>query len=231
MHTFYAPALPAHGGLVELEADEAHHVKVRRLRPGEAVRLVDGAGGYACGRYERGATIAAEAKQIESEPAVRFAVFQAALPPERLDYALEKAVEAGADLLVVFLPERSGLGKRKPERADRWRRIAREAAKQCGRARFPEVEAAGALAEALAARPCDLLWLTDPAGARPEFPGGVARAGLVVGPEGGLTDAEKAAAQNAGAVPVKLGPWILRSETVAPAGLALLQYGYGSTRR
>lgn len=231
MHTFYAPALPAQGGPVELEADEAHHVKVRRLRAGEAVRLVDGVGGWANGIYTSGATIEAAPKQTEPAPAVRFAVFQAALPPERLDYAIEKAVEAGADAIVIFLPERSALGKRKPERADRWRRIAREAAKQCGRARFSDVEAAGSLAEALAAQPCDLLWLTDPAGARPTFPSGVAQAGLVVGPEGGLTDTEKAAAHNAGAVPVTLGPWILRSETVAPAGLALLQYGYGATSR
>lgn len=231
MHTFYAPALPAQGGPVELEADEAHHVKVRRLRAGEAVRLVDGAGGWASGRYASGATIDADPKQTEAAGAVRFAVFQAALPPERLDYAIEKAVEAGADSVIVFLPERSALGKRKPERADRWRRIAREAAKQCGRARFPDVNAAGSLTDALAAHRCDLLWLTDPAGARPAFPAGMKSAGLVVGPEGGLTDAEKSAAQNAGALPVTFGPWILRSETVAPAGLALLQYGYGATSR
>lgn len=230
MHTFYAPVLPASGGPVELEADEAHHVKVRRLRPGEAVRLIDGAGGYAEGRYVGGATVEAEPRREQPGPAVHLTLFQAALPPERLDYAIEKAVEAGADRIVVFLPERSALGKRNPERSDRWSRIAREAAKQCGRARFAEVEAAAGLTEALAAHPCDLLWLTDPAGTRPEFPA-VTRAGLVVGPEGGLTDAEKAVAIHAGAVAVTLGPYVLRSETVAPAGLALLQYGYGSTRR
>jgi len=195
-------------------------------------RLVDGAGGFASGRYVSGAIIDAGAKQMEPEGAVRFHVFQAALPPERLDYALEKAVEAGADLIVVFRPERSGLGKRIPERADRWRRIAREAAKQCGRAALSRRRSRGARSPR-PSRPGRATCCGSP------IPRAIGRIFPPVFRAPASSSAPRADSPTprspprtpAGAVPVKLGPWILRSETVAPAGLALLQYGYGSTRR
>lgn len=227
MHTFYVPVLAPVGQAAVLAGDELRHLRVRRIREGEAVRLVDGAGGSADGTFEAGDRVRVQAVTQEPLPAVTFVVLQAALPAERLDWALEKAVEAGAHEIVVFEAERSALGKRQADRHDRWTRAVREACKQCGRARFPQVTFAASLDEALRVARCDLLWLADAAGARPQFGAPPARAGLLVGPEGGWTDREREAAIAAGARRVTFAPWVLRSETVAPLGLALLQYGYG----
>jgi 16S rRNA (uracil1498-N3)-methyltransferase len=229
MHAFFAPALAAPGQTVPLARDELQHLRARRIRLGEAVRLIDGRGGYAEGVYDGAAGVTLRAAGTEPEPAVTLVVVQAALPSDTLDWALEKSVEAGAHAIIVFEPARSALGKRPADRTERWVRLTREACKQCGRARFPAVTAAPNLAAALASAQCDRLWLADGAGAAPAFGPPPRRAGLIVGPEGGLDDAERAAAASAGAVKVSLGPWVLRSETVAALGLALLQYGYGRT--
>jgi 16S rRNA (uracil1498-N3)-methyltransferase len=225
LHTFYAPILPPNGGPVLLEDEEARHLKVRRLRPGEGVRLIDGHGGFAIGRYDSGVTVSAEARLEEPPPATQLVLLQAFLPAEKLDWAIQKATELGADRIIFYRAERSVAKRDKPER---WERLVRESSKQCGRARFPAVFAVDSLSEAVSKAACERLWLCDGAGSRPGMDGAPATAGIIVGPEGGLTDAEKATAVSAGAVMVRLGPWTLRSETVSSAGLALLQYAYGS---
>jgi 16S rRNA (uracil1498-N3)-methyltransferase len=229
MHTFYVPQLPAEGGTVTLDDDEARHIRARRLRPGEAVKLIDGAGNFALGTYKSGDQITADRPRAQPEPATALHLIQAWLPAEKLDWVLQKSVEMGASSIVIFQPERSAGGSRRAERTDRWERLIREAAKQCGQARFPRLEVHANLADALA-NPPPVLWMMDAEGTRPDFPvsAAPARAALLVGPEGGLSPEEKELALQAGAVKVRLGPWVLRSETVAAAGLALLQYGYGS---
>ena len=113
------------------------------------------------------------------------------------------------------------------ERAERWRRIAGEAARQCGRADVPEVVEPVGLAAALAAVPAGhrLVVLHGPGGLPLEALGlaGAPGVALVVGPEGGLTEGELAACEAAGAVRGALGPRTLRAETAAIAGLAVLQ--------
>ena len=227
MHTFYAPQLPAEGGTVKFDDEELRHVKSRRLRPGENIRLIDGAGGWANAVYKGADQCLAEPAAAQPLPATPFHLIQALLPAEKLDWALQKSVELGVSAITVFQPERSSMGGRKVERTDRWERLIREAAKQCGQARFPGIQFHADLAAALAA-PQPLLWMLDAAGARPAFPmPAPTQAALLVGPEGGLSPEEKKCALLAGAVSVRLGPLILRSEPVAAAGLALLQYGYG----
>lgn len=228
MHIFYAPLLSAEGGPVKLDDDEMRHVKSRRLRPGEHVRLIDGAGGSANAVYKGADQCLAEPVAYQPEPATAFHLIQALLPAEKLDWALQKAVELGAAAITVFQPDRSSMGSRRVERTDRWERMIRESAKQCGQARFPTIQFQNDLAAALAT-PLPLIWMMDAAGARPVFaPPAPAQVALLVGPEGGWSPEERKCAVAAGAVSVRLGPLVLRSETVAAAGLALLQYGYGS---
>ena len=227
MHTFFITALPPEGGTVQLDRDEAHHLRVRRLRPGETVRVVDGQGGFAVGPYVEKECIELGPRQEEALPRTALVLAQAWIPAERLDWSIQKAVEVGAAEIVVYGAERKVMKKgRAEQREGRWQRIVREAAKQCGRARFPSIAFVPDLASLLQDVAVDVWWMAEQASTRPVFKGQPRRAGLVVGPEGGFSATEREQLHAAGAHAMRLGPWTLRSETVAPAGLALLEYGY-----
>jgi 16S rRNA (uracil1498-N3)-methyltransferase len=121
-----------------------------------------------------------------------------------------------------------------PARSARWEKIAREAARQCGRADVPAVAPAAALAAALAAPdlPARRVMLSPGADTRPLrallVDGGPASTALLVGPEGGLAAAEVEAARGAGFQPASLGPRILRVETAAIVAVALAEEAFGA---
>ncbi len=228
MHTFFVEQLPPEGGIVALDPDESRHLKVRRLRAGEAVRAVDGRGGRAQGRYLARNELELEKPGLQPPPQTRLVLLQAAIPAERLDWALQKAVESGVSAVYVYGAERKA-GKDLGRKEDRWGRIAREAAKQCGRADFPPIRWQADLSAALTAEPLEHVWMADRGGERAHFGDtSPAAVGLVVGPEGGFSPGEREVLQQAGARAMTLGPFTLRSETVAPAGLAVLHYGYAA---
>jgi 16S rRNA (uracil1498-N3)-methyltransferase len=163
-------------------------------------------------------------------PPVRIRLLLALIKFDRFEYALEKATELGVESVLPVCSERceKGLEKAAAKRLDRWRRIVREASQQARRARLPEVLAPAAFEAAIAgASPCSYLLDEEP-GASPiaaALPARRAREDLVsvlVGPEGGWTGAERAAALQAGWTPVSLGPNILRAETAAIAALAVV---------
>jgi 16S rRNA (uracil1498-N3)-methyltransferase len=119
------------------------------------------------------------------------------------------------------------------ERARRWQRVAREAAKQCGRAVVPDVDVPGPLADALAAARGEVglcLWegaATPLADALDALAASPRTLTVLVGPEGGLARGEVDAARACGFAVVGVGPRILRTETAAPAFLAIVQARYG----
>lgn len=126
--------------------------------------------------------------------------------------------------MVRLEPERAA------ERALRWRRIAEEAARQCGRADVPEVAVPGPLAKALEAPPgfARIAFHAGAGAPLAEVAGGGARGFLaVVGPEGGLTDREVEACLGTGCALATLGPRVLRAETAAIVAAALLQHVAG----
>ncbi len=143
MHVFYLADLPPGGGDVSADADERKHIRIRRLKTGEPVRLVDGRGGYAEAEFVGGDVFRAGPSRVEAPDSVGLKLLQARLPAEKLDWAIQKAVELGVDHVVVFHPERSGLGKQRPDRplgADRQRSLqaVRACALSPGRdVRFP----------------------------------------------------------------------------------------------
>jgi 16S rRNA (uracil1498-N3)-methyltransferase len=147
-----------------------------------------------------------------------------------MDLVVQKATELGVARILPFEAERSVVRlepARAEERAGRWRRIASEAARQCGRADVPEVAAPAALDRALAAlAPGTRTFVFHPGGGTLEAPAPAAVA-AVVGPEGGLTDAEVRACEEAGATRAALGPRVLRAETAAIVAVALLQARFG----
>ena len=220
--------------------DAARHYlsHVLRLGPGASVELFDGRGAAWDATIEPGLAGLALGPRREIAPGgAALHLLVALAKGEKLELVVQKATELGVARVAPFAAERSvvQLDAEKGEaRAVRWRRIAEEAARQCGRADVPEVAAPTSLAAALAALPegVRLLVLHGEGGAPLGALGleGAAAVAAVVGPEGGLTEAELSACQAAGAVRARLGPRTLRAETAAMAVVALLQALVGDLR-
>lgn len=235
---FLVPALPS-GTEAVLDGAEGHHAAVvRRLRAGEVLVLSDGTGGVAdCTVTAVGPDtlrLAVTGVRRLPPPAPRFVLVQALAKGDRGELAVELAVELGVDEVVPWAAARSVTrweGARGERSLQRWRSTAREAAKQSRRAYVPEV-AAAATTRQVAARigtAAGALVLHEAAGP-PLASVPLPVAGdlvLVVGPEGGLDEAELAAFGGAGAVSVRLGEPVLRTSTAGAAALAALSVRTG----
>lgn len=225
---------------------EAHRylTRVLRLTPGDEVELFDGRGA------EVTSTIAAiDARQVTLDLGERRAVPLRLTPPvtllqglpraERMDLVVQKATELGAARVVPVRAARSAAGQQ--GRAERWEKIAQEAARQSGRPDWPVLEGVTTLSEALAALvPGGLRivpWEEAP-GAQPLSAILAAATGpgsaplpavtMLIGPEGGLTREEVDLATAAGFQIATLGPRILRTETAAIVAVALAQAALGA---
>ena len=218
-------------GLLGAEA-RRYLADVLRLAPGAEVEVFDGRGG----RYRAEIEPGFEAVRLGPREAVPAAPLELALvvalaKGEKMDLVVQKATELGVARVLPFEAERSVVRldpARADERAERWRRIAAEASRQCGRADVPEVRAPSALGAALAALPPSAPAVVfHPGGGGLPAPGPAASIAAIVGPEGGLTDAEVRACEAMGAVRAGLGPRVLRAETAAIVAVALLQARFG----
>jgi 16S rRNA (uracil1498-N3)-methyltransferase len=219
-----------------LDGPEGHHAAtVQRLRAGEALILADGRGGSATaevtevGRGTVAVTITGRAYGSPTDP--RLVVVQGIAKGDRGELAVQAMTEIGVDEIVPWAASRSVAqwrGERGGKARDKWVSTAREAAKQARRAWLPVVggdpdcstrQVAARLAEAAAG-----FVLHEEATGRlttAELPasGDVV---LVVGPEGGISDPERAAFEEAGAVAVRLGREVLRTSTAGVAALSVL---------
>jgi 16S rRNA (uracil1498-N3)-methyltransferase len=215
--------------------DEARHYlrDVLRLAPGAEVEVFDGKGGAWTAEVLPGfEALALGARRAEAGAAFPIWLLLALAKGEKVDLVVQKATELGVARVVPFAAERSVVRlepEKGVERARRWRRIAEEAARQCGRADVPDIDAPATLAAALAALPAGFGALVFHPGGAPlaAIPPPAAGCAAVVGPEGGLTDAEVEACARAGAVKASLGPRVLRAETAAIAAVTLLQARFG----
>ncbi|MGE5413432.1 MAG: RsmE family RNA methyltransferase [Syntrophomonadaceae bacterium] len=220
-------ALPGAGNSCRIAGEEAAHARARRLRAGQGVVLVDGSGREALGRIVRVSRAGVEVFVEEirrgaapAHPPIHLLV--AAVRPERLSWIAEKATELGAARVTLVASERTQRFRARDAIAERLARIVREAAKQAEAARWPEVAGPLPLSEALRAEEGSATRLIlDPSGE--PFPASLPAepTALLVGPEGGWSDAELDAALGAGWIAVSLAAGKLRAETAAVAALAL----------
>lgn len=219
------------------EAESRHARTSLRLEPGQPLTLLDGAGriGHAivqaAGDRKRDAGLRVQIERIESveRPSRRLTLIVAACKGERLDWLVEKCTEQGVDRLWITTFERSvaepGLG-----RLDRLERLTHQACKQCRRAWVPELRCNVPLADAVvtfrSAAHSMFVAHPDPDAASLSRAIGDSAAGetdvaVVIGPEGGLTDAELSRLHAAGARRVRLATHVLRVETAALAAAAI----------
>ena len=223
--------LPA--DVVTLSGAEGHHAAVRRLRAGERANVSDGAGTLAecvvASVARDSVVLSVRSVRTLPPPEPTITVVQALPKGERGELAVELMTEVGADSVIAWAAERCVVrwhGERGARALAKWRATAREAAKQSRRAWLPEVTGPATLSDIAArvsaaacavvlelAAPTPLSQLVLPA------KGEIL---LIVGPEGGISPAERAALANAGAIEARLGPTVLRTSTAGAAAAAVL---------
>ena len=239
MHRFFVPPEQCHGTEIELPEGEAHHaVKVLRLREGDRALVLNGQGEEilctATSASRQGVRLRVTQRNPAKPPACRLTLFQAVVKPKAMDFILQKATELGVARIVPVLSERSVSdlpGEAAAHKAVRWRSAAVEAAKQCGTPWLPAVEAPTPVSAVLAhSERFDLQFVAslqrEARHPREYFAAAPAwrHLGIWVGPEGDFTPAEMNAIRGAGALPITLGPLVLRSETAALYCLSVLSY-------
>ena len=221
------------GETARMTGPDAHHLaRVLRAKAGQQVVLCDGLGTD----YEARIAHIAEDEVVfdvlssgksKAEPSLWAEVFIGMAKGERMEVAIQKAVELGASVIWPFYSQNTVVKPKKDEaKTRRFLRIAHEAAKQCGRGRLPQVEEpldfAGVLKQA---GKCEKSLFFYEMGGAPlcEASAGLENSvAIITGPEGGFTPQEAQAAQAVGCVTVGLGPRILRCETAPAAALAVV---------
>ena len=229
------------GTTIVLPGDAAHHaVRVLRLGPGDGVTLFDGTGGeYAATLVETGKRTATASidrfDPVERESPIAVTLVQAVIAADAMDFAIRKAVELGAWAIAPVLAARSQAslaGGRGEKRVQHWRGIAIAACEQCGRNRVPAIAPLQTLSTWLHASADQRVAIAAP-GATTSLAAFASEApptSIIVGPEGGFTDDERALAADNGATAVSLGPRVLRAETAGVAALAMLAALVGDAR-
>jgi 16S rRNA (uracil1498-N3)-methyltransferase len=213
------------GSRLRIAGSEHHHLTVSRAQEGEIVELLDGRGGVwmteivSVGRKETIVRIV-EMRQVESSgPEVIMAL--SLIKPSAFELALEKAVEVGVTRIIPLIAARSNVA---PGRPDRWKRVVIEAAKQSKRYHLPVVDEPSKFAHLLEFKAATKIMFAERGGGPLESALAGSPALCMIGPEGGWTDAEMEAARVNEFHFVSLGAGILRSETAAIVGAALLRY-------
>lgn len=236
MPRFYCPQPLRPGATVDLPESVAHHLHVVRLQPGAALTLFDGSGGqYRATLAEigkkRASALVGEHEAVEVELPYAVTLAQGLPEGSKMDWIIEKAVELGVAGVQPLAAQRSVVrlsGERAEKRHAHWQGVIVAAAEQCGRNRLAQLAPVSDFQR----------WLAAPQEAQgqrillspraTQSLAGWAQASapqaltLLVGPEGGFTREEEDAALAAGALPLSMGPRVLRTETAALAAMAML---------
>ncbi len=246
MPRFFIPSESLLTDRLILTGADVHHIRnVLRLGPGDSLTLVTPRGDEYSSVIRKAGQKAVEVEILEKvrvakkDICLEIALAQGLPRSSKMDFVIQKATELGVASIHPFTSSRS-VPRTNPARAQgrlaRWRRIAMEACKQCGRTSVPRIHEILPLAEAIRAAGEEdrkiVLWEGAPAAWERVFEGSPPprRFFVLVGPEGGLAEQEVKACQAAGFIPAGLGRRILRTETAALCFLAILQYQLGDMR-
>ncbi len=239
---FFVEGVHALGESVAFAPDDAHKIAtVLRGRTGDRVQVVDSAGSaFSALLAVSGTTVFATlGDRIERggtrEPAVRLTVAQAIPKGQKMDLIVEKSTELGVAAIVPLRSDRVVGERTGDHKIERWQRVAKTAAQQCGRSIIPVVAPIATWEQLLTTfgeyDRVYLPWeLARVRALRETFDADaprIASALFVIGPEGGFSSHEVERAVAAGAVMLSLGTRILRTETVALAVLAAFAYARG----
>jgi 16S rRNA (uracil1498-N3)-methyltransferase len=241
MRRFFVPSEALQEKTAVIRGDDALHLNhVLRLRPGDEVELFDGTGSICRAVIDTVGSAAASVSIVsrfrssrESPLAITLAV--GFLKDKKMDALMRQLTELGIRRFLPFFCRRSVPrpdGERLEKRRGRWEKIAREAVKQCRRGYVPEISPVMNFAEMISegrTEPCKFFFWENGTEAIPTSLAGKTPEStfLVVGPEGGFTEAEAESAREAGYRIAALGPRILRAETAAVAVCATVQYLLG----
>jgi len=242
MRRFFTEPENITGDTARILEDATHITRVLRMDPGEQILLFDGSG------YEYLAELTQidikECKALilektysEQEPEIEVAIFQGIPKSGKMESIIQKSVELGASSIIPTALDRCVAklepGKKETEKLKRWNKVALEAAKQCGRGKVPQVLPTVSLDEALVAMqamdlalmPYEVLGHQGDSSLKSVLTKNTFHhVGILIGPEGGFSDAEAEKAKAAGITLVGLGKRILRTETVASSMLAMIMY-------
>lgn len=232
MDFFYTPPHLIHGDQLTIEEEEFSHLThVMRKKVGDSFAVVDGKGnryGVVIRRIERKVALCEIGSHVrnagESAVAVHLGV-GILKNSSRFDYLIEKSTELGVCSVTPLLTRRTIKEKANTER---WRKIALAAMKQSGRSVLPDIREAAAFDDFVgsAQRLGERIILHEQAVELRGPAGGDGRSVVVcIGPEGGFTQEEIAAAEQCGFRPVRIAPRRLRTETAAVAAVALCADG------
>lgn len=243
-------SVPGAGEIIEVRGEEARHGRdVKRLRSGEPIDLVDGKGGRLSARVAidkqntSGLSLETVRFLVEAPPSPNITLVQALAKGGRDEQAVEASTELGVNQVVAWQADRSTVrwsGKKEASGLARWQRVVKSAVKQSRQAWVPDADifvnttglvaligtriASGSqvlLCDEASAEPItEVLSSHRDRDARPVV--------VIVGPEGGVSDAERKDLKGAGAVSVLLGDTVLRSSTAGPAALVVVKVLGGS---
>lgn len=229
-------AQPLAAGRVTLPEASAHYIsRVLRMQAGDALQLFDGSGlefiGTIVETGKKTVTVELESGQPGlPESALQVHLGQVLSRGERMDWAIQKAVELGVSAITPLFSERCEVrlsGERAQKRLEHWQQIAISACEQSGRSIVPVIHAPTSVGPWQTTVSAELKLVLHPdasplaSHARPDS------LALLIGPEGGLSDAEVASAQQAGFHAACFGPRVLRTETAPVVALSLAQYLWG----
>lgn len=243
MHRFFIPQL--YSETMTIEGTDARHIsKVLRMQPGDEFQIVSDDGVSALAKIvaitSDTVTVAPFEKLSEShEPRVKITLAQGLAKGEKMDFIIQKAVELGVATVAPVAMEHSVVrleGDKATKKVERWQKIAESAAKQSKRDIIPTVQPVASMQAMLAANNCATKIIAyeceDRLGLKSALEKAVQDNGLtelllIIGPEGGISEAELEMARKAGAVPVSLGHRILRAETAALVAMSAIYYQTG----
>ena len=244
MHRFYLPPAQCRDNVLTLSNAEAHHaLDVLRVRPGERVVVLDGAGQELLCEVQKpeGKDVKLTVVQRNNVPPLphQITLLQAIPKGKIIESIIQKATELGAHRIVPLLSDRVVTqldDEGAAAKAEKWQQVAIEAIKQCGSAWLPQVEAPVTPKEYLARGerfelPLVASLQSDCRHPREYFKTFFAEKKRLpktvcvwVGPEGDFTPAEMNLIKSSGALPITLGRLVLRSETAATYSLSVLNY-------